>query len=382
MIYFDNAATSGKKPQSVIDAVGFALKNLSANPGRSGHDLSVKTADEVYKVRSKISDFFGCGGAENVIFTLNCTHSINLVLKGVLKRGDHIVVSSLEHNAVMRPLKKMGISFSQATVSENTDQTVQNFKNAIKPNTRLIFTSAASNVTGQIVPIGELGKICKERGVRFGVDAAQIAGVLPIDMQKMNIDYLCIAPHKSLYAPMGIGVLICRKPLENTVIEGGTGTDSLDFIQPRILPEGFESGTINVPAVMGVGAGVDFVNKMGILNIYKHEFKLLEMLYSGLSQNSNILLYTKPPKVYETAPVLPFNFKGCESFKTAEFLNQHGIAVRAGLHCAPTAHKCINTLPDGAVRVSFGVFNQPSEVGALLRLFKDEKFVKKLQKTY
>ncbi len=382
MIYFDNAATSGKKPQSVVNAVGFALQYLSANPGRSGHDLSVRTADEVYKVRSKISDFFGGGGAENVIFTLNCTHSINCVLKGVLRKGDHIVISNLEHNAVMRPLKKMGVSFSVARVSDITDQTVENFKKAIKPNTRLVFTSGASNVTGQIIPIMELGKVCKERGIRFGVDAAQLAGILPIDMQKMNIDYLCIAPHKSLYAPMGIGVLICRRPLENTIIEGGTGTDSLDFVQPTILPEGLESGTVNVPAVLGVGAGVDFVSKMGVLNIYKHEFKLLQMLYDGLLENSNIILYTKPPRLYETAPVLPFNLKGCESSELADLLNLNGIAVRAGLHCAPTAHRSINTLPHGAVRVSFGVFNQPSEVIKLISLFKDEKFIKNLQKTY
>lgn len=382
MVYFDNAATSGKKPQSVINAVTFALNNLSANPGRSGHDLSVKTADEVYNVRKKVADFFGCDGAENVVFTLNCTHSINCVLKGCLGRGEHVVISNLEHNAVMRPLKAMGANFSMATVSNDANETVENFKKSIKPNTKLVFTSGASNVTGKILPIEKIGKMCKEKGIRFGVDAAQIAGILPINMQKMNIDYLCIAPHKSLYAPMGIGILICRKPIEKTIVEGGTGTDSLDFLQPQILPEGLESGTINVPGIMGVGAGLDFVKKTGLENIYKHEFSLLRMLYENFRKNSKIILYTKPPEFKEYAPVLPFNLADCESFKLADFLNQNAIAVRGGLHCAPTAHASIGTLPHGAARASFGVFNQPSEVKLIAGVLSDEKIIKKLQKSY
>ncbi len=378
MIYFDNAATSGKKPQTVINAVNFALNNLSANPGRSGHDLSVKTADAVFTVRKKLSEFFGSDGPETVVFTQNCTHSINCVLKGVIKSGDHIVVSELEHNAVMRPLKKIKASFTVAKTGATVAQTLENFKNAIKPNTKLVLTSGASNVTGEILPYYEIGKICKQRGVRYCVDAAQIAGVLPINMQKMNIDYLCIAPHKGLYAPMGIGVLICRKPIENTVIEGGTGTDSLDFLQPKTLPEAMESGTVNVPAILGVGAGVDFVQKQGIDNIYKHEFSLLKMLYDALSENENIILYTKPPVYNFTAPVLAFNFKGLKSYETAEILNKYGIAVRSGFHCAPTVHKKLDTLSYGAVRVSFGAFNQPNEVTRLITILKDENFIKKL----
>ncbi len=373
MIYFDNAATSGKKPQSVIDAVSFALKNLSANPGRSGHDLSVKCADMVYKTREKLADFFGCEGAENVIFTQNCTHSINCVLKGALRKGEHVVVSNLEHNAVMRPLKKIGVNFSVANVGERIEETLENFKNAIRTNTKLVLVSGASNVTGQILPVAEIGKICKKRGVLFCVDAAQTAGVIPIDMQKDNIDYLCVAPHKGLYAPMGIGVLICRKPLFNTVLEGGTGTDSLDFSQPLVMPEGFESGTINVPAVFGLSAGVDFVKKNGLDRIYLHEFSLLENLYFALQKNKKIILYTKPPKLYESAPVLTFNVKGFESYETAEMLNLNGIAVRAGLHCAPTAHKCIGTEKNGTVRVSFSAFNNISEVSRLVAVLKDKK---------
>ncbi len=378
MIYFDNAATSGKKPQNVINAVDFALKNMSANPGRSGHNLSVKTADAVYKTREKVSQFFGGGGGENVIFTLNCTQSINYVLKGVLRKGDRVVVSNLEHNAVMRPLKKMGINFDVVQIADDTETTLQNIKDKIEVNTKLVLMTGASNVTGTILPIPEIGKICKQRGILFCVDAAQIAGVLPIDMEKMNIDFLCVAAHKGLYAPMGIGILIARKNIENTIIEGGTGSSSIDFAQPDVLPEKFESGTINVPGILGVSAGIDFINSKGIENIYKHEFMLLEKLYNSLSLNKNIILYTKPPVYNWTAPVLPFNVVGKESGETAGILNEYGIAVRSGLHCAPTAHKVIGTLPYGCVRVSFGVFNTVSETDKLINVLKDKKIAKNL----
>lgn len=373
MIYFDNAATSGKKPQAVINAVDFALKNLSANPGRSGHDLSIKTADAVYNVRAKIANFFGAEGPQNVIFTQNCTHSINCVLKGVVSKGEHIVVSNLEHNAVMRPIRKMGVSYSTAKVSDDIGETIENFKTAIRPNTRMVFVTGASNVTGHILPVAELGKICKKRGILFGVDAAQTAGILPVDMKKMNIDFLCIAPHKGLYAPMGIGVLIARKPLKYSVLEGGTGTESLNFSQPLELPEGFESGTINVPAIMGVSAGIDFVKKIGIDNIYKHEFLLLETLYKKLEEKENIELYIPAPQYGKTAPVLPFNLKNIDSFRAGGFLNKNGIAVRSGLHCAPTAHKAMGTEKNGAVRVSFGAFNTKTEVGKMCEVLQEKK---------
>lgn len=377
VIYFDNAATGGKKPKSVINAVNYALTELSANPGRSGHFLSQRTADAVYSVRKSLSDFFGSDGAETVVFTQNCTHSINCVLKGVVKAGEHIVVSNLEHNAVMRPLVKMKADYSIADNTETVSKTLENFENAIKPNTKLIVVSGASNVTGEVIPYYEIGKICKKHGIRFCVDAAQIAGVLPIDMKKYDIDYLCIAPHKGLYAPMGIGVLICRAPIENTIIEGGTGTDSLNFAQPKQLPEALESGTVNVPAVLGVGAGTEFVKNKGIENIYKHEFLLLKQLYEGLRKNKNIILYTNSPRYNFSVPVLSFNYKGCDSHKTASILNDFGVAVRAGLHCAATAHKVIGTLNGGTVRVSLGVFNNMAQIEKFVNILNSKKFAEK-----
>ena len=260
MIYFDNAATTGAKPQGVINAVNYALKNLCANPGRSGHSLSQKVAMIVYEARKKTSDFFGGNGAESVVFTQNCTASINYVLKGVLSYGDHVVISDLEHNAVMRPINAMKLDYSMARVSLTDDEeTLNNFKNAIKPNTKMIFCTAASNVLGKILPIKKIGDLCKQKGILFGVDAAQAAGVIPINMQDMNIDFLCIAAHKGLYCPMGLGILISHRKIDKTIIEGGTGTDSIQLIQPDILPEMLESGTVNLPAIASVSAGINFL---------------------------------------------------------------------------------------------------------------------------
>ncbi len=367
MIYFDNAATTGQKPIEVLNAVNYSLKNFSANPGRSGHKISQQAAFEVYKTREVLSQFFGADGAENVAFTANCTAGINFVLKGMLSEGEHVIISDLEHNAVMRPLKKM--EKTQYTVAQTSaideNETVNNFEKAIRSNTKMIFCTAASNVTGKILPLKKIGELCKRYNISFGVDAAQGAGVIPINMREMNIDFLCIAPHKGLYAPMGVGVLIARKPLKRTLIEGGTGTDSINFTQPDIMPEMLESGTINLPAITGIRAGVQFVNRHKN-KIYIHEMKLVNYLYYGLKKIKKAVVYTIP-KMYFYAPVLPFNIKGNTSDEIAAFLDRNGFALRAGLHCAPTAHKKIGTIGEGAVRFSPSIFNNEKQVGLLLK---------------
>lgn len=370
MIYFDNAATSGHKPPSVINAVNYALKNLSANPGRSGHKLSLEASNLVYRTRKRLADFFGADGPEQVVFTQNCTQSLNYVIKGVLKKGDHVVVSNLEHNAVMRPLKKTGISYDTVTVFEDDNLTISDFEKKLKVNTKLVIMTAASNVTGQILPFEEIALICHKRGILFCLDGAQGCGILPINMQNMHIDYLCVAPHKGLYAPMGIGVLICRNFIENTIIEGGTGSASLDFKQPSQLPEMLESGTLNLPAVAGTFAGVNYVEHLGILNIYKKEMMLCQRLYNELERNQKIILYTKPPVLHKYAPVIPFNIHNVKSDMAVEFLDRNGIAVRGGLHCAPTAHKTLGTTEFGAIRASFSVFNNWQEVEHLAKVLK------------
>lgn len=371
MIYLDNAATTGRKPAGVIKAVDLSLRELSANPGRSGHNASLKAADAVYSVREKTAELFGASGAENVAFTLNCTHSINCVIKGVLKNGEHAVTSSLEHNSVMRPLIKEEIPFDTAYVSLTDDRiTLREFERKIRRDTRLVICTGASNVLGKTLPIAEIGALCKERGVLFAVDAAQIAGVIPVNMREMNIDYLCIAPHKGLYAPMGIGVLICEKPIENTIIEGGTGTNSAELVQPETLPERLESGTVNLPAIMGVSAGIDYIKKIGIEKIYAHEMRLIRYLYNELSKIERVQLYTPEPRDGIYAPVLSFNVYGKTSAEVSQYLNEKGIAVRGGLHCAPSAHRQIGTLERGTVRVSVAAFNTPAEIGGLIKAIR------------
>lgn len=371
MIYLDNAATTGRKPQTVINAVAAALKSGNANPGRSGHSLSMLTAAKVYSVRNELADFFGTSGAENVVFTLNCTHSINCVIKGLVRSGDKVVISSLEHNAVTRPLYKIGAATQTAEVSLTDDNiTVSNFERLISYDTRLVICTGASNVLAKVLPIAKIGAICRAKGVPFAVDAAQSAGVMPIDMKKQNIDYLCLAPHKGLYGPMGIGVLICEGPIENTIIEGGTGTASADPAQPDFLPERLESGTINVPGIMGTGAGLQFVRGIGTEKIYRHENELCSHLYHGLTKLGSVRLYTPEPKLGETAPIVTFNFNGKTSSETANYLNSKGIAVRAGLHCAPSAHRMMGTLESGAVRAAPSVFNGSSDITALINALK------------
>ena len=230
------------------------------------------------------------------------------------------------------------------------------------------------------MPIKRIGELCKKRGILFAVDSAQSAGVIPINMKEMGIDYLCIASHKGLYAPMGTGILIAEKPIENTLIEGGTGTNSIELFQPRFLPERLESGTVNVSGIMGIGAGIDYVKEIGIERLYNHEMNLTEILYDGLINNPEIVLYTSKPMRRSYAPVLSFNFRGVPSEKTAMALSDNGIAVRGGLHCSPMAHKQIGTLETGCVRVSFATFNTENEVKRFLSVIKDKNFLKNFKK--
>ncbi|MBO5725444.1 MAG: aminotransferase class V-fold PLP-dependent enzyme [Clostridia bacterium] len=375
MIYLDNAATSGIKPSRVIGAVEYALKKYSANPGRSGHRLSMNAALAVYNAREKIKEMFGATQVENVAFTLNCTHALNCVIKGALSYGDHVIVSDLEHNAVMRPLEKLKnegkITYTVAKSVENDDNaTLENFKNCITTNTKLIICTHASNVFGCVMPIEKIGNLCKEYGLFFAVDAAQSAGVLEIDMQKMHIDYLCIAAHKGLFAPMGTGVLIAEKPLKHTVLEGGTGTDSFNLEQPTVMPEMLESGTINLPGICGISAGVDFIKTRGIRNIYLHEFNLCKYLFEQLSSCKNIQLYNKDFELFKKVPVLSFNVLGYDSNEISMRLNEYGIAVRSGFHCAPSAHIKYGTDKQGTVRVSPGILTKREDIDYLLKILK------------
>ncbi len=365
MIYFDNAATTGVKPKSVVSAVNFAMQNLSANPGRSGHILSQKAEMAIYKCRTAIKEFFNANSENNVCFTLNCTQAINTVLYGVIGPKDHIIISSLEHNAVLRSVHKMHIEtnaqYSIAEVDLLDDElTVENFRRNIRANTKLMIVTSASNVIGKKLPLQKLGKLCKENGVLFAVDAAQGAGIIPIDMKEMNIDYLCIAGHKGLYGPMGTGVLIAHKDLNKVLVVGGTGVNSADFVQPIDLPERVESGTMNLPGIVGLGAGVSFVNNVGIRNIAHHDFEVCKIIYKGL-KSIGAETYLPYFDIDECVPVISFNVKGFSSEETASYLSKNNIAVRGGLHCSPLAHNQIKTSDRGTVRVSAAYFNTHTE---------------------
>ena len=374
MIYLDNAATTFPKPQSVIKAVANSIKT-SANPGRSGHDLSQNTAIEIYKVREKVKNLFGADSVEKVVFTLNCTHAINYVLKGLVKKGDRIVTSSFEHNAVMRPLeklKKQGVFVDIAEAyPDDREATIRSFSRLINTRTKLVICTAASNVIGLKMPIKEIGDMCKQFGAKFAVDAAQLAGVCDINVKENNIDYLCIASHKGLYAPMGTGILVINNDDElDTIIEGGTGTASIMLDQPRDLPEMLESGTVNVSGIMGIGAGIDFINSKGMGNIYNHEMKLIRRLYSALKSTPGVKIYTPMPD-NNYAPVLSFNISGLNSIEAASLLNKAGFATRAGLHCAPLAHKRLGTIESGTVRVCPSIFTTTEQIDKFIIAVKN-----------
>ena len=247
MIYFDNAATTGTKPPQVIAAVTGALKDLSVNPGRGGYERSVRCTEKIYEARRKLSSFFGADAPERVVFTANCTTAVNTVIKGIVRPGDHVVTSSLEHNAVARPLYRLSREGADVDCAEvifgDEEATVRSFERLIKKNTRLVICTHASNVTGTVLPIEKIAAICAERSVPFAVDAAQTAGILDINMMQQKIDYLCIAPHKGLYAPMGTGALIALGNIPVPLTEGGTGSMSSSYEQPAELPDKLESGT-------------------------------------------------------------------------------------------------------------------------------------------
>ena len=376
LIYLDNAATTYPKPIAVSNSACQAVKLYGANPGRSGHNMSIRTAEEIFKCRQAIKNMFNADSEENIVFTLNCTHAINTVLKGYLKPGDHVVISSLEHNAVVRPLAELakhGITYSVAPVIFNdNDATVDSFRRAINASTRLIACTHASNVWGARLPVERLTALAHQYGIRIMVDAAQTAGIFPVDLQNDRIDFLCMAGHKGLYGTMGTGVLItsCGDKL-GTIIEGGTGTSSQSQEQPSYMPEKFESGTPNVPGIIALKSGVEFVMNRHPENIANHEMKLILRLYDRLSENKNVKLYTPRPSLQYFAPVLSFNIKNTESEAVADYLNKNGqIAVRAGLHCAPLAHESVGTSDIGAVRISPSIFNNSYEIDRLSNLIQ------------
>lgn len=369
LIYLDNAATTYPKPESVIRAMTESFRSYGANPGRSGYKMSIRTTEAIYKSREKIANLFGCDPTE-VCFTYNCTNAVNYVLNGCLRSGDHLIISSLEHNAVARPaekLKHMGVEISVADVDLHDDSvTLNNFKKCIRFNTKMIFCLAASNVIGIKLPISKIASLAQNNNLLFGVDFAQMSGSRDFDMKNDGIDFACLAPHKGLYAPTGTGVLIARKRLA-TVIEGGTGTNSIELRQPDDSPERYESGTPNTGGIIAISKGIDFVTGSIKRNSEQHEMNMIRHIYKTLHKADNILLYTDIPSDEKYVPVISFNIDGMSSEDVAARLAKFDIAVRAGLHCSPMAHYKIGTLNSGGtVRVSLSALTKPEEINRFL----------------
>jgi len=371
VIYLDNSATTYPKPQAVREQMQKALRELGANPGRSGYEMSVRTSQAIYRCRERAAALFGAPGPECVVFQPNCTQALNLVIKGCLHPGDHVVVSDIEHNAVMRPLKALedkGITYTKAvTVPGDNDATMDAFRKAIGPRTKLVVCTAGSNVFGMRLPVERIAALCHQYEAKICVDAAQTAGVVPISVTGGGIDYLCCAGHKGLYGPMGTGMLILRDPSDPlaTLVEGGTGTQSQSLLQPDDPPERYESGTLNVPGIIGLYAGMGFVSSIGMEKIYRSEMKKISYLYECLSHMGQVKLYTPPPAEPYYVPVLSFNIENRPSESVGQILAKFGIAVRCGLHCAPCAHEKMGS--DGTVRVSPSAFTRPQEIDALVR---------------
>ena len=376
MIYFDNGATTFPKPQSVVRAVGSAMQNYGANPGRSGHKMSLKASEIIFNCRENAAALFGVETPDRIIFTDNCTTALNTVIKGLLKSGDHAVISSLEHNAVARPLehlKQRGVSFSVAQVFEGDDEaTIESFRKAVRNNTKLVVCTAASNVFGIRPPVERIAALCRIYNILFCVDAAQSAGVVPVNMSGSGIDFLCAPGHKGLYGPMGTGILAINSDiLPESLTQGGTGSMSSSLEQPETLPDKYESGTPNLPGIAGLNAGLKFVMERGEANILSAETAKAQRLYDGLASMRDVVLYTARPQITTHVPVISFNVRGHDSEQIAALLSDRfNIAVRAGLHCAPLAHKSFGTEEQGTVRAVISVYTKPAQIDYFLLSLK------------
>lgn len=373
MIYLDNGATSFPKPLSVRQNVDISLKKFSANPGRSGHSLSLRAAKEIFECRKRLKELFNVNSEEEIIFTENCTMALNTVIFGLLSEGDHVLISSMEHNSVTRPLESLkdkGVTYSTFDYSYDDNETVDNVRNLIKPETKLVICTHASNVFGFRFPIKRICALCHAYGILFCVDSAQSAGVFDIDVGTNQYDFVCMSGHKSLYGPMGTGVLILNNRNLKPLLYGGTGTESVKKSQPEGLPEKFESGTQNMNGISGLKAGVDFVKNRGIKNIYNHEYKLAKRLFNGLANNRKVITYNKSFDYGKVAPVVSFNIDGVYSEDLVAKLNKYGIMTRGGLHCSPLAHTTMNTIENGTVRVVPGAFNTINDINYLLNVIR------------
>lgn len=374
-IYLDNAATTFPKPESVHQAVDKAMREIGVGPGRGGYRRGMDAARLVFEARESVAALFGIGDSSRVIFTHSATESLNLAVCGLLRRGDHVVTTSMEHNSLARPLyraERTGVEVTCIQANHEGLVDIARVAAAIRPNTRLVALTHCSNVTGTIQPIAEIAVLAKQAGALVLVDAAQSAGVLPIDIETTGIDLLAAPGHKGLFGPQGTGILFIREGVDlEPLMVGGTGGGSTDFEQPVALPERFESGTHNTAGIAGLKAGVEFIASEGLAAIRNREVLLTERLLMGLSNVPGVRVYG-PSRLEERTAVVSLTLAGRDCAEIGYLLDsRYDIQVRVGLHCSPAAHRTIGTYPTGTVRVSPGYFNTENDIDAFLEAIRE-----------
>lgn len=374
-IYLDHAATSFPKPEPVSQAVYRYMTQLGCNINRGCYGRAYALEEIVLDTREKLTALFGGGDCRNVVFTSNVTQGLNLLIKGYLKPGDHVLVSSMEHNAVMRPLVQMakcGVSFTRVPCTNTGELCLERMEDCLQSNTRAVIMTHASNVCGTMMPLEAVGQFCRTHGLRLFVDSAQTAGAFPIDMKKMNISALAFTGHKGLMAPQGIGGVLLDEGLEKEIeplISGGTGSISHTENIPDFMPDRFEAGTPNLPGIVGLHAALEWIEQTGMENIRTHELALTRQFLSGLAKMEEkglIRLLGKRDCLNRTG-VVSIQMLHVDQAQAAYRLDsEYGIMTRVGLHCAPSAHRTLGTYPTGTIRFSFGWSNTPEEVDAAL----------------
>lgn len=373
MYYFDNGATSFPKPESVYNKVTEVMREYGANPGRGSHTMALKAARAIYETRCSVARLFNIKDPLRVAFTANATMSLNLAINSVIESGDKIVTTNIEHNSVLRPLyafrEKGIIELEIVKVYKDGKLCIEEILKTIDKDTKAVVLNHASNVTGSILPIETIGRELRLRGILFIVDASQSAGVIDIDVEKMYIDILCFAGHKSLLGPQGTGGIYVREGVVlKRFIEGGSGSNSKSKRHPDKMPEIYEFGTSNTPAIAGLGAGIDFLLEKGVGNIRDHELKLANFFYKEVKKIPGVIVYGEEERV----PVVSINVEGVDpSDLSSELDEEYGIATRPGMHCAPLVHEAMGTGDRGAVRFSFGYFNNIEEVNYAIKALKE-----------
>ena len=362
MIYLDSAATSFQKPAAVQAAVSRAMEELSS-PGRGGYDAAMKAAETALTCRTELQELFHAGDPERVAFTMNATHGLNIAIKSLVPTGGSAVISGYEHNAVTRPLAALGAKVTVASgCLFHPEQILDSFDRAVRPGLDAVICNHVSNVFGFTLPIEQIAELCRERKVPLIIDASQSAGILPLDFEALGAAFLAMPGHKGLYGPQGTGVLICGRDVPvRTLLEGGTGSLSMQQEMPDFLPDRLEAGTHNMPGIAGLLEGVRFVRRRGLASICWEERTLAAMAAEGLRQLRGVQVFAQND-LYAQTGVLSFLPDSMDAEKMGAALSERNIAVRTGLHCAPLAHKSAGTLKTGTVRVSVSVFNTKKEI--------------------